>query len=123
MESAHEEFRGSGKNLRGSVKYLKIVGKVGKLCLEKINSFNSINSLYNHYAYKKKTLNILIIDDDENVSTMLEDYLSLRGHYVEIVCEGTRGITKNNLKKYDIIFIDYHLDNDLPPNISKNNFF
>jgi PleD family two-component response regulator len=91
------------------------------LTIEKINSFNSINSLYNHYAYKKKTLNILIIDDDENVSTMLEDYLSLRGHYVEIVCEGTRGITKNNLKKYDIIFIDYHLDNDLPPNISKNN--
>ena len=91
------------------------------LTIEKINSFNSINSLYNHYAYKKKTLNILIIDDDENVSSMLEDYLSLRGHYVEIVCEGTRGITKNNLKKYDIIFIDYHLDNDLPPNISKNN--
>ena len=88
------------------------------LTIEKINS---IHSLYNHYSYKKKTLNILIIDDDVNVSSMLEDYLSLRGHSVEIVYEGARGITKNNLKNYDIIFIDYHLDNDLPPNISKKN--
>jgi PleD family two-component response regulator len=80
-----------------------------------------INHSYNHYTYKKKNLSILIIDDDENVSSMLEDYLSLRGHNVEIVNEGARGITKNNLKKYDVIFIDYHLDNDLPPNISKNN--
>lgn len=84
-------------------------------------TIEKINPSYNHYSYKKKTLNILIIDDDENVSSMLEDYLSLRGHSVEIVNEGTRGITKNNLKKYDMIFIDYHLDNDLPPNISKNN--
>jgi CheY-like chemotaxis protein len=84
-------------------------------------TIEKINPSYNHYSYKKKNLNILIIDDDENVSSMLEDYLSLRGHNVEIVNEGTRGITKNNLKKYDIIFIDYHLDNDLPPNISKNN--
>lgn len=78
------------------------------------------NPSYNHYSYKKKILDILIIDDDVNVSSMLEDYLSQRGHCVEIVNEGTRGITKNNLKNYDIIFIDYHLENDLPPNISKN---
>jgi PleD family two-component response regulator len=84
-------------------------------------TIEKINPSYNHYSYKKKTLDILIIDDDINVSSMLEDYLSLRGHNVEIVNEGTRGITKNNLKKYDMIFIDYHLENDLPPNICISN--
>ncbi len=87
--------------------------------LDKDITIEKINPSYNHYSYKKKNLNILIIDDDENVSSMLEDYLNLRGHYVEIVNEGTRGITKNNLKKYDIIFIDYHLENDIPPNMSR----
>ncbi len=89
--------------------------------LDAIETIEKINPQYNHYVYKRKNLRILIIDDDEQVSSMLEDYLSLRGHYVEIVNEGTRGITKNLLQNYDIIFIDYHLDNDLPPKINKNN--
>jgi len=85
------------------------------------NVNDKINHKYNHLIYKRKNLKILIIDDDESVSTILQDYLQLRGHSVEIVNEGSRGITKNNMKNYDIIFIDYHLDNDLPPEIDKNN--
>jgi CheY-like chemotaxis protein len=80
-----------------------------------------INQKYNHYVYKRKNLKILIIDDDESVSSILQDYLELRGHQVETVNEGTRGMSKNNIRNYDIIFIDYHLDNDLPPNINKEN--
>ena len=82
---------------------------------------DKINHKYNHLIYKRKNLKILIIDDDESVSSILQDYLQLRGHQVEVVNEGTRGITKNNMKNYDIIFIDYHLDNDLPPSIDINN--
>lgn len=85
------------------------------------NLNDKINHKYNHLIYKRKNLKILIIDDDENVSTILQEYLQLRGHSVEVVNEGTRGITKNNMKNYDIIFIDYHLDNDLPPSIDINN--
>ncbi len=81
---------------------------------------HKINQKYNHYVYKRKNLKILIIDDDESISSVLQDYLELRGHKVETVNEGTRGISKNNIKNYDIIFIDYHLDNDLPPNINKD---
>ena len=84
-----------------------------------INLTGKINHKYNHYLYKRKNLKILIIDDDENVSTILQEYLLLRGHQVDVVNEGSRGITKNHMKDYDIIFIDYHLDNDLPPNINK----
>jgi CheY-like chemotaxis protein len=69
--------------------------------------------------YKRKNLSILIIDDDENVSTILKEYLQLRGHEIDIVNEGSRGITKNSIKKYDIVFIDYHLDNDIPPLIDR----
>jgi CheY-like chemotaxis protein len=85
-----------------------------------INLTGKINHKYNHYLYKRKNLKILIIDDDENVSTILQEYLLLRGHQVEVVNEGSRGITKNHMKDYDIVFVDYHLDNDLPPNIDKD---
>ncbi len=84
-------------------------------------STDKINPKYNHYVYKRKNLKILIIDDDDLVSLILQEYLLLRGHQVEIVNEGTRGITKNYIKNYDIIFVDYHLENDLPPNIDKTN--
>jgi CheY-like chemotaxis protein len=86
-----------------------------------INITDKINHKYNHYVYKRKNLKILIIDDDEGVSIILQEYLTLRGHQVEVVNEGARGITKNSLKTYDIIFIDYHLDNDISPVVLKNN--
>ncbi len=86
-----------------------------------INLTGKINHKYNHYVYKRKNLKILIIDDDELVSTLLQEFLSIRGHNVEIVNEGSRGITKNSMKNYDIIFIDYHLDNDISPGVVKNN--
>lgn len=82
---------------------------------------NKTTSQYNYYLQKRKKLKILIIDDDDYVSLMLEEYLTERGHNVDIVNEGSRGITKNLSNIYDIIFIDYHLDNDIAPSINKNN--
>ena len=71
-----------------------------------IENEHKINQKYNYCVYKRKNLKILIIDDDESISSILQDYLELRGHKVETVNEGTRGISKNNIKNYDIIFID-----------------
>ncbi len=71
-----------------------------------------------NYDYIKKSIknfNILIIDDDENVSNVLKEYLESRNHNVDVISEGMRGYTILENKKYDIVFIDYHLDNDLSP--------
>jgi CheY-like chemotaxis protein len=64
---------------------------------------------------KKKVFNILIVDDDENVASSLKEYLECRGHLVTIVDEGSRGICQLYMNQFDIIFLDYHLDNDINP--------
>jgi DNA-binding response OmpR family regulator len=76
---------------------------------------------YSHLRTKKKLLNILIIDDDVNISSLLKQFLELRGHSVKSIQEGIRGITQNNDNNYDLIFIDFHLDKDIGPNLTKNN--
>lgn len=61
---------------------------------------------------KKKTFKIMIIDDDVNVSLTLKQYLEHRGHIVTIIEEGVRGLSQLHNNKYDLIFLDYHLDNN-----------
>ncbi len=75
---------------------------------------------YNYSTQKRKTLNILVIDDDADIAASLQDFLEARGHYVEVVNEGTRGLTKNFNENYDIIFVDYHLDLDGASNIIRS---
>ena len=60
----------------------------------------------------KKKFEILIVDDDTDIAKYLKDILILRGHTVTIVDEGPRCITHCNFidKKYDIVFMDYHMD-------------
>jgi CheY-like chemotaxis protein len=79
---------------------------------------------YSDYDYninKKKILNILIIDDDINVCTSLKLFLESRGHLITTVQEGIRGISHFDNNLYDLLFIDFHLDNDVAPNINKDN--
>ena len=63
----------------------------------------------NTYNLKKK-LNILIVDNDKDTTTLFKDILERRGHKVQIVNEGIRTIScvKNNI--YDIIFLDYNIE-------------
>lgn len=75
---------------------------------------------YNYNTYKKKVMKVLIVDDDENVANSLKDYMIFRGHYVETVNEGSRGLGKNIDENYDLIFLDYHLDNDISPGLDEN---
>jgi CheY-like chemotaxis protein len=74
-----------------------------------INPSSKINS---QTVNKRKTFNILIIDDDTTVAESLKDYLEFRGHTVCTVDEGTRGLYQLSTRSFDIIFVDYHLDND-----------
>lgn len=77
---------------------------------------------YEYNNNKKKSLKILIIDDDSENSELLQDYLQLRNHDVDIVDEGSRGICLLHSNKYDLVFIDYHLAKDGSP-IYKNKTF
>ena len=62
----------------------------------------------NTYKLKKK-LNILIVDNDRDSTTLFKNILETRGHRVKIVDEGIRTINcvQNNI--YDIIFLDYNI--------------
>jgi CheY-like chemotaxis protein len=77
---------------------------------------------YSTDVAKRKKFNILIVDDDIQVADSLKEYLTLRGHKVQIVEEGSTIICNLNKNKYDIIFLDYHLDADGSPScVNKNN--
>jgi CheY-like chemotaxis protein len=58
----------------------------------------------------KKKMNILIVDDDLNGAECLKEILEYRGHNVQIIDDATRCITLCQNNKYDIVFIDYHME-------------
>lgn len=62
--------------------------------------------------YKRKTFNILVVDDDIDVANTLKQILEIRGHNVTVVDDGMRCIThcKDKAKHYDIVFMDYHME-------------
>jgi CheY-like chemotaxis protein len=62
-----------------------------------------------HLKYKTK-YNILIVDDDVYLSNILKLILDERGHQVDTTTDEIECISKCMNKKYDIIFIDYHMN-------------
>lgn len=58
----------------------------------------------------KKQFNILVVDDDEYVASTLTEILTKRGHTVTYLTEGLSCISKCQYTYYDIIFMDFHLD-------------
>lgn len=77
-----------------------------------MDKYSKLSINYDANSTKKRNLNILIIDDDTTVAECLGEYLEQRGHIVNIVDEGTRGLCQFKNKNFDIVFLDYHLDND-----------
>jgi CheY-like chemotaxis protein len=78
---------------------------------------NIKSSDYSRCATNKKIYKILLIDDDPTNANLFSSFLRSRGHEITIMDEGCRAlysIAKNN---YDIIFMDYDLNND------GNNYF
>ena len=58
---------------------------------------------------KKRSYNILIVDDDFESSEMFKTLLELRGHNITTLEEGVSCISNCKSKTYDIIFMDYHI--------------
>lgn len=64
----------------------------------------------NRYNINEKKLNILIVDDDETSRNLFKEMLELRGHKITTLDEGLKCINRCSKNKYDIIFMDYHME-------------
>jgi len=58
-----------------------------------------------------KHYNILIVDDDHNIANIFKDILVYRGHKVTIITESISCLGKCQDTYYDIIFMDFHMEN------------
>lgn len=58
----------------------------------------------------RQQFKILIVDDDVNIAETFGEILKDRGHIVTVVNESVSCINKCQNYNYDIIFMDFHLD-------------
>jgi CheY-like chemotaxis protein len=72
----------------------------------------SVTTSYDSNIKSRKIFNILVVDDDVEIANMLKKILTIRGHTVSIVDDGTRCVSHclDNSRKYDIVFLDYHME-------------
>src|SRR3989338_9340968 len=59
----------------------------------------------------RNKFNILIIDDELEIAKMLGSVLEMRGHNITIETNGISGLSRCQDNKFDIIFMDFHIDN------------
>ena len=59
---------------------------------------------------RRKSFRILIVDDDQNIANSLSTLLNFRGHNVTYVDDGAQCIARCQDDKYDIVFLDYHME-------------
>jgi CheY-like chemotaxis protein len=84
--------------------------------IERDSSSNTLKMLstmehdtHRDYA-KKRKLKILIVDDDSDVALLLKQIIEIYDHEVYIVDDGLKCITHCQEETYDLIFMDYHMD-------------
>lgn len=53
-----------------------------------------------------RSLNILVIDDDENSRTLLTEYLTLDGHNVTAAADAKKGVSEFDQGKFDLVITD-----------------
>lgn len=75
--------------------------------METYNTKNMYNKLAE--SVNRKNMNILIVDDDLEGAECLKEILELHGHRVNIIDDAVRCITLCQNNKYDIVFMDYHM--------------
>lgn len=68
------------------------------------------------YNESPNKLKILIVDDDDNARVSLKDIIKIRGHDVVTLDEGMKCVNRCSTDKFDIIFMDYHI-NDIDRDI------
>lgn len=49
---------------------------------------------------------ILLVEDDENLGTLLNDYLSVKGYNVLLATNGNEGLEKFNSDEFDLLILD-----------------
>jgi CheY-like chemotaxis protein len=76
--------------------------------METYNTKNIYNKLTE--PTNKKNMNILIVDDDIMGAECLKEILELHNHTVNIIDDAIRCITLCQNNKYDIVFMDYHME-------------
>lgn len=62
------------------------------------------------HTNRRKTFSILIVDDDSMIANNLKTLLNFRGHNVTYVDDGAQCIAQCQENKYDIVFLDYHME-------------
>lgn len=64
----------------------------------------------NNKAMKNRTsVNILLVEDDENLGFMLQDYLQMEGYQVSLRKDGTTGLEAIREQTYDLCILDVML--------------
>jgi DNA-binding response OmpR family regulator len=58
---------------------------------------------------KDKQRNILIINDDENLCSILKELLQEYGIKVDSRLDGNSGLVAYRKNKYDLVFLDFHI--------------
>lgn len=88
---------------------------------------NELNFSVTKTKQSNQCFSILIVDDDKIVSNIFGEILSNRGHNVIIVHDCASCINKCQNTNFDIIFMDFHMDNingvdmtDLLKNVCNN---
>jgi DNA-binding NtrC family response regulator len=72
----------------------------------------NISYLPNH-EYSKSKFNILIVDDDNNSGSALQQIIIKRGHNVTLLNESMKFVNRCYDNTFDIVFVDYHIDEDM----------
>ena len=70
-----------------------------------------VSSPIQGYKHSKNRLDILIVDDDDASCESLKDIIDIHGHNVTTIYEGMGCVNRCTETKYDIIFMDYHIEN------------
>lgn len=61
------------------------------------------------YLHPEKTMNILIIEDNTDLSATLWDYLESAGHTMDAAADGVTGLHLATVNDYDVIVLDLRL--------------
>jgi CheY-like chemotaxis protein len=65
------------------------------------------NSLPESGAPDRRSLRVLVVDDDSRVRDVLTGYLTLDGHVVETAADGREGLARFRAGRFDLVVTDF----------------
>ena len=54
-------------------------------------------------------MNILVVDDEREVASLLADSLTEKGHHLDVAFDGQTALDLIRLNQYDLAFLDYNM--------------